>query len=110
MRCTQIKLGNAVKAARRKGRLTQSELSEELGVSVRYLQNIENEGTAPSYAVLERIFDVLNISANAVFGPEEGQMTQEKEQLLYLINHRCTLEDIEVLLSVAERLVEEKKE
>jgi len=109
MRGTQIKLGAAVKTARKRMKLTQAELAEKLGVSLRYLQTIESEGKTPSYMVLERIFEVMDIPANSVFGPDEGEMTPEKEKLLYLINQKCTPEDIAVLLSTAEALVEKRK-
>ncbi len=104
MRGTQIKLGAAVKAARKKMKLTQMELAEVLGISLRYLQTIENEQQTPSYIILERIFERMDIPASSIFGPEEGDTTQDKERLIYLINHKCTSSDISVLLSTAEAL------
>ena len=110
MRGTQIKLGAAVKAARKRMKLTQMELAEELGISLRYLQTIENEKQTPSYVILERIFECMDISANSIFGLEEGEMTQDKEQLIYLINHKCTSSDVSVLLATAEALTGKPEE
>ena len=52
MRNPTTKLGTAVKAARKNKNLTQTELSEELGITPRHLQAIENENKTPSYDLL----------------------------------------------------------
>ena len=41
--------------------LTQLELSEELGITPRHLQAIENENKTPSYDLLSRMLFYLNI-------------------------------------------------
>ncbi len=105
MRGTQMKLGMAIKTARNGLKITQSELADKLNISVRYLQTIENESQTPSYAVLERIFEYLNIPSSVVFEPEEGEDSADKTELLYLINNRCSERDIEVLLATARALI-----
>ena len=52
MRDTTSNLGAAIKAARKNKQLTQMELSEELGITPRHLQAIENENKTPSYDLL----------------------------------------------------------
>ena len=79
MRDTTSNLGAAIKAARKTKQLTQLELSEELGITPRHLQAIENG------------------------------LTPEQEQLLYLIRYKCNPRDIAVLLSTAEALVNTKE-
>lgn len=54
MRNANSNLGAAVKAARKTKHLTQLELSEELGITPRHLQAIENENKTPSYDLLSR--------------------------------------------------------
>ena len=108
MRGTQVKLGAAVKEARKQRKLTQIELAGELGVSVRYLQTIENERQAPSYKMLERILEYLEIPANIIFDTGHGNITPEKEKLFYLINNKCNSDDVEILLSTAEVLVSKR--
>lgn len=105
MRGTQIKLGMAIKTARNEMKITQSELADKLNISVRYLQTIENESQTPSYTVLERILEILNIPSSVVFESLGGESSVEKEELLYLINNRCCERDIEVLLATAKALV-----
>ena len=47
MHDTLTQLGAIIKAARNSKKLTQMELSEELGITPRYLQAIENENRTP---------------------------------------------------------------
>ena len=109
MRDTTSNLGAAIKAARKTKQLTQLELSEELGITPRHLQAIENENKTPSYDLLSRMLSYLNISADGVLNPVENELTPEQEQLLYLIRYKCNPRDIAVLLSTAEALVNTKE-
>ena len=104
--CTR-KLGAAIKSARKSKNLTQMELSEELGITPRYL--IENENKTPSYHLLFRILSYLNIPADSVFAPQENILSSEIEQLLYFIHYKCTPREISVLLSTAKALVDTRE-
>ena len=108
MRNTTSNLGAVVKTARKTKHLTQLELSEELGITPRHLQAIENENKTPSYDLLSRILSRLDIPANSVLESFENELTQEQEQLLYLIRHKCDQRDITVLLSTAEASINAK--
>ncbi len=108
MRGTQIKLGAAIKVARKRMGLTQAELADKLDMSVRYLQTIENEKQTPSYKMLEQILDCLDIPANIVFESADEDITPEKQRLFYLINSKCDERDVSVLLATAEALVDRK--
>ena len=59
--------GFVVKAARKKKDLTQSRLAEKLSISTRYLKAIENSGRKPSYGLLVRIVNELDIQTDAIF-------------------------------------------
>lgn len=74
MRDTTSNLGAAIKAARKTKQLTQLELSEELGITPRHLQTIENENKTPSYDLLSRMLSYLNISADGVLNPLYGRI------------------------------------
>ncbi len=102
-------LGTVVKSARKNKKLTQMELSEELGITPRYLQAIENENKTPSYHLLFRILSYLNIPADSVFAPQENILSSELEQLLYFIHYKCTPKEISVLLSTAKALVDTRE-
>lgn len=109
MRNANSNLGVAIKAARKNKHLTQLELSEELGITPRHLQAIENENKTPSYDLLSRMLSYLNIPADKILNSPESELTPEQEQLLYLIRHKCDSRDIAVLLSTAEALVNTKE-
>lgn len=109
MRNATSNLGTAIKAARKNKQLTQLELSEELGITPRHLQAIENENKTPSYDLLSRMLAYLNIPADSIINSTESDLTPEQEQLLYLIRHKCNQRDIAVLLSTAEALVNTKE-
>ena len=109
MRNTTSNLGAAIKAARKNKHLTQLELSEELGITPRHLQAIENENKTPSYDLLSRILFSLNIPADSILNTTENTLSLEQEQLIYLIRHKCNEHDITVLLSTAEALVNTKE-
>lgn len=102
-------LGSTIKAARKKKQLTQLELSEELGITPRHLQAIENENQTPSYDLLSRMLSYLNIPADIILNSSENKLTLEQEQLLYLIRHKCDQRDIAILLSTAEALIKAKE-
>lgn len=108
MRDTTSRLGCSIKEARKRKHLTQLELSEQLGISPRHLQAIENENQTPSFDLLSRILSYLEISADRVLA-EETEETPAQEQLLYLIRHKCDSRDISVLLSTAEALIRTKE-
>ena len=107
--CTR-KLGAAIKSARKSKKLTQMELSEELGITPRYLQGIENENKTPSYGLLFRILSYLDIPADSVLAPHESLFSPELEQLLYFIHYKCNQREISVLLSTAKALVNTREE
>ncbi len=110
MRISKTNLGAVMKSARKNKQLTQMELSEELGITPRYLQAIENENKTPSYNLLSRILSYLDIPAERVFSPHESLLSPELEQLLYFIHYKCNEREISVLLSTAKALVDTREE
>jgi transcriptional regulator with XRE-family HTH domain len=60
-------LGGAIKSARQARGITQSQLAERLGITIRHLKAIENSGQKPSYDLLARTVRELDISGDTVF-------------------------------------------
>jgi transcriptional regulator with XRE-family HTH domain len=60
-------LGGVVKAARQAKGITQLQLAEYLGITIRHLKAIENSGQKPSYDLLVRTVRELDISGDVVF-------------------------------------------
>ena len=55
-----MKLGTKIKELRKKKGLTQRDLSEKSGLSLRTIQRIENDENKPSVYSLRKIGEVLN--------------------------------------------------
>ena len=49
--------GQTIKAARQTARLTQEELSEQVGITTRHIMAIENENKQPSMKVLIKMLN-----------------------------------------------------
>lgn len=64
---TLDRLGDAIKAARQERGITQAQLAERLGITLRHLKAIENSGQKPSYGLLARTVRELDISGDTVF-------------------------------------------
>jgi transcriptional regulator with XRE-family HTH domain len=75
-------LGGVVKSARQAMPLTQIQLAERLGITVRYLKSIENSGRKPSYNLFVRIVRELDISADTVIYPESEKLSAKIYKLL----------------------------
>lgn len=54
--------GEEIKQLRIKGGYTQSSFADKLGIHRTYLNQIENNKTIPSFKMLVRIADALNVS------------------------------------------------
>jgi transcriptional regulator with XRE-family HTH domain len=59
--------GSRLRQLRLRAELTQSELSERVGVTPETISNIERGKYGPQFATVERLADALNVSAQALF-------------------------------------------
>ena len=62
-----IKIGNILKQIRRSNGYTQEKLAEEIEVSARYISDIEQDKSKPSYEVLIRICNLFHITLDQIF-------------------------------------------
>lgn len=60
-------MNGKIKAIREKAGMTQAELARRAGVDRSYLSKIENGKQKPSFAFVERIAAVLNVSMKDFF-------------------------------------------
>lgn len=63
---SQKQLGQNIKKARLKDKLTQLVVSEKAGLSVNYYARIERGEVNPSVEVLEQIFKALNVKSSNI--------------------------------------------
>ena len=60
----KLTLGDRIKEARKKQRLTQEQLAERLDISVEFIGQIERGLKLPSMQVFIKIIEALNVSAD----------------------------------------------
>ena len=70
MQSTYERLAFAVRNGRKRENLTQAELANRLNMSIRTIQDIENQKKNPKFETLVLIFKELNISLDAVIYPD----------------------------------------
>lgn len=92
-------LGDAVRRARMKLDLTQSEVAESIDVDVRTVLNIENSKGNPKMEVLYPLVRVLKIDAKEIFCPEMQRESPSISQLRLLIED-CSEEEAATMIPV----------
>lgn len=92
-------LGDAVRRARMKLDLTQSEVAESIDVDVRTVLNIENSKSNPKMEVLYPLVRVLKIDAKEIFYPEMQRESPAISQLRLLIED-CSEKEAAAMIPV----------
>ena len=67
--------GSNVKTYRKRQKMTQEQLAEKTGVTVKYISNIECSISFPSAPVIASIAKALNVPEYSLFTPEEVEMS-----------------------------------
>lgn len=91
--------GDAVRRARMKLDLTQSEVAESIDVDVHTVLNIENSKGNPKMEVLYPLVRVLKIDAKEIFYPEMQRESPSISQLRLLIED-CSEEEAATMIPV----------
>ena len=101
------KLGGVVKAARKGKHLTQKQLAERLSITPQYLMSIENRNQIPGSNLLFLIIRELDLSADEIFYPEQGNECELTNRLSILL---CRFEehDLELIISILQVLLQAK--
>ena len=92
-------LGMVIRDAREKAQLTQSELSEELGLGDKTILNIENYRGNPKFDSLYSLVTYLKIPADRLFYSDIADNEPHKQQLLLEVQ-TCTDAEAAELLKV----------
>ena len=75
--------GQRIRTARQFRRLTGEQLAEKIGIAVDSLRHIENGVRSPSFQLIERISDILDVSLDYLAGktdsPLEHRVRKELE-------------------------------
>ena len=75
-------LGGQVQRARKACKLTQQELSDQTGVSIKMIQCIENGSVNPSYKILFPIVNRLGLTTSNLFNVEPDEHEEEINRFL----------------------------
>ena len=66
-KASSIKIGKNIQKIRKSNGYTQEKLAEEIEVSVRYISDIEQDKSKPSYEVLIKICNIFKIGLDQIF-------------------------------------------
>lgn len=99
-------LGAHIRAARKRCGLTQQELADQAGLSVKTVQDIEKGRKNATYETLAQLIDRLGIPANVLF---PSTISVPEEELQYLISklQTCTPDNQRLLLNTLDFLTEQ---
>ena len=98
--------GQAIKKARNDRELTREQLGGMLGISPRYLVDIENEGQHPSLQVLYELITLFDISADQFFFPDTAKSKTTRRRQLDTMLDDMNENDLIVMSATAKGLKE----
>ena len=99
-------LGKRVQRARKACNLTQQELSDETGVSIKMVQDIEHGAVNPSYEILFPIVNRLGLTTSDLFNVEPDEHEEEINRFLGKFR-ACSRANQMVLLNTLDFLAEQ---
>jgi len=105
VRTSENNLGAIVKAARLNKGLTQEVLAEKVGVGLRHIMGIENEGNLPSYEVLYALIRVLHIPADLIFYPEKQSKDPQIEDIVRML-YNCDERALSVIRATVQASID----
>ena len=97
-------LGKILKDARESAEISISVLSQKIGVSKRYLYEIEAGKKKPSFDVLYRLVRELYISSDLIFYPEKLSKNSEVENLIRMLSV-CDDNELSLVMATVKALV-----
>ena len=103
-------LGQAIKKARDEKGWSRNGLTEMLGITPRYLVDIENEGQPPSLQVLYELVTLLDVSVDEYFFPnKKAEKDTQRRQLDRLLDEMDS-RDLTIMTATAKGIKEAKGE
>jgi len=105
----ETNLGAIIKAARLNKGLTQEILAEKVGVGLRHIMAIENEGSYPSYEVLYKLIRELHIPADLIFYPEKALKDLQAEEIIRML-YSCDERSLKVIRAAVQAALDSQPE
>lgn len=78
-------VANKIKSFRKKAKLTQMQLAEKIGITEKYLSNIETGNNLPALDSFLKIVEVLNIPLDEFGIKINTEPNKDKEQIMKII-------------------------
>ncbi|MEW6417237.1 MAG: helix-turn-helix transcriptional regulator [Nitrospirota bacterium] len=105
MKTTKELLGARIKELRKAKRLSQSQLSESIGIDPKHLSRIEVGNSYPSLDRLERMAEVLGVDIKDFF--EFGHLEKKKEVLesLYKLLKEANEDNLRLIYKIIKSIV-----
>lgn len=105
-----IELGNRISELRKQRKITQEELAETIGYSTNHISKLESARTNPSFDLLVKISNALNIELKELFYFENQRINKEsiKKQMHKAIDN-INIEQLKILQAVCNALKENMK-
>ena len=104
----RVKLGERIKALRKRANLTQEQLAEEAGVSVNFIGNVERGESAASVKTLRRIAKALGVSLKELFDFSDEDANEIIDEIITLLKTRkWDIEDLRMLRNLV-RMVSQR--
>ena len=100
--------GQAIKKARNERKLTREQVGSTLGISPRYLVDIENKGQHPSLQVLFELINLLDISADQFFFPNTTTSKTTSRRQLETMLDSMDEKDLFIMTGTAKAIQETK--
>mgnify|MGYP000238118089 CR=1 FL=1 len=83
-------MGSRIRTARQFRRLTGEQLAEKIGIAVDSLRHIENGVRSPSFQLIERISDILDVSLDYLAGKTDSPLEHRVRKELENSFEQCT--------------------
>lgn len=109
MKTDYKKMGNRIKSARKKKKITQEQLAEMTGLSNNYISNIERNCSIPSIDTLLKICNSLGITPDFVL-LDSIYISNEylKDEIAQKLN-KCNNKNIRLVSKFCDLLLEEQE-
>ncbi|MBQ8459399.1 helix-turn-helix transcriptional regulator [bacterium] len=98
--------GERLKEIRKNNRMSQSKLAELLNVDEKYISRLETGSSTPSFSMLVKISQVLNISLETLFKFKHFRSRDELVKIIISKIQNATEEKVQLIYKIVEDILE----
>lgn len=102
-------LGKSIQELRLRLGLTQEKLSEELGISINQMQNIEQRRSLPSLRVLLKLHQKYGFSIDSALDAADQPSNHTIQELIYELQE-CSPEDLDEVAFIFRKILHFRKD